>query len=166
MDIENSDEKLKELQEELIHVENVLLVTYAGLLGFSSACALAVLSEDKHTYFILAAFLFFIIAIFCFGLMVLGKIFVLHKGNGLHIGHVIIQEESASIKAGIGGIALIAGLALYATKISFWCFFFVLIGAILAFRSHAKFRKNLNGMGDARTILKRIQKENQSGHHN
>lgn len=154
--IENPQETMEKLQDELIHVVNVSLVQYGGVLGFSSACVLSILSDDNPSTYTLSAFLCFIIAMFCFSTVVLSLIFVLSKGAGLHIGHVIIQEESRNTKSVIGMLAMVSGLALYSAKISIWCIPFVLIGAVLAFRSQIKFNKKFGTQEDARKLLKRI----------
>jgi len=154
--IENPRETMQKLQEELIHCVNVSLVQYGGLLGFSSACAIAILSGDTKSEFTIPAFLCFIMAMFCFARIVLGLIFVLYKGIGIHIGHVMVHEDERTISSAIGMLAMVVGLALYSAKLSIWCIPFVLIGAAIAFRSHSKFKQKLDAQEDARNLLKRV----------
>jgi hypothetical protein len=154
--IENPQETMQKLQDELIHVVNVSLVQYGGMLGFCSACVLSILSGETKSTFTLSAFLCFIIAMFCFATVVLSLIFVLSKGAGLHIGHVIIQADSKTTKSVIGMLAMVSGLALYSAKISLWCIPFVLIGAVFAFRSQVEFNKKFGTQEDARKLLQRI----------
>lgn len=145
-------EAVQKLQKETIYKEQVLLAQYSGLLGFSGACLLSVLNSGINSPGITWAFCFFITAVFCYTPIVLGRVFVLHKGMSLHIGHVIIAEDSSGFTFVIGGLSLVLGLATFSMQFSVWCAPFVIACAVLAFLHHIRFKRKFDVMIDARDI--------------
>jgi hypothetical protein len=145
-------ETVKRLQAETAHKENVVLAMYSGLLGFSGACLLAVLAGNERSTATIGALCLFVVATFSYATIVLGKVFVLHKGQSLHIGHVIVAEDAAAPALRIGGPSLVSGLGLYSAGLSWWCSAFVIICAVVAFRHHLRFKKSFNLLMDARDI--------------
>ena len=152
--MKNKEAELLRLQAETAHKENVLHGLYSGLLGFSGACLLMALGGGANTILEILAVCLFVTATFFYATVVLSRIFVLHKGVSLHIGHVIVAEDNSKPAMIVAGISLVAGLSAYASRASIWVSFFVVMCAVLAFKHHLRFKRNFDAMIDAREMLK------------
>ena len=148
------EDELLRLQAETAHKENVLLGLYSGLLGFSGACLLMALGGGANTVLEIIALCLFVVATFFYATVVLSRIFVLHKGVSLHIGHAIVAEDNSKPALIAAGISLVAGLSAYSSRASLLVSLFVILCAIIAFKHHVRFKRQFDNLIDARDALK------------
>ena len=147
-------EQLAELQHEAQQREGLLLGLHSGLLGFSAASLLALVAAQPHGLLTTVTCCSFVLSTLAFGIVVLGRILVLHKGAELHIGHIILAEDFSrrAITAGVGG--LIVGFALLVAHISFVSTVFFAASFFIAIRWHSRFKARLDEMPTAKAVMR------------
>ncbi|MBC8726628.1 hypothetical protein F6X37_35545 [Paraburkholderia sp. 31.1] len=146
-------ERLAKLQVEAKEKEGVLFVMYGALLAFSSTALLALTTVPSRGFLTTVACCSLTAACISFGTVVIGKIHVLHKAEGLHIGHIIVAENFSSLAHVLGLVFLTIGIATLVWHISWFCALFFIVCIGFAFHQHARFRKALDVMPDARHAL-------------
>ena len=152
-----SKEKLETLQGELVEKEKIALAVYAGLAAFSSACLLRLITIPSESWVIIASTCFFLISTTSFVSMVLSKYHVLHIAKGLHIGHVIVWEDSTKHTQTIGWFSFVLGFLLMLFNYSVITFLIGVASLALASKHHMKFKKELDTMTDVREVVEKSE---------
>ena len=137
-------------QAEAKEKEGVVFVMYGSLLAFSAAALLALMTVPDHGRLTITCCSSLIAACISFGTIVVGRIHVLHKAGGLHLGHIIVAEKFSNLAHVLGLVFLTIGVATLVWHISWFCALFFIMCVVLAFYQHARFRKALDVMPDAR----------------
>ncbi|MGB1799379.1 MAG: hypothetical protein ACPHLK_00965 [Gammaproteobacteria bacterium] len=145
--------EVEELQEETREKERIVLAMNAGLAGFSVACLFLVLTLDSSMFSVLLASCLLTASTACFSIIVLSKYHILHKTKDMHIGHVIVSEDSAEKPQKIGAICLAFGFLCILFSFSFITFLVGLVAFILASKQHNKFVSDSNGMVGFREFM-------------
>ena len=157
-------EQLAELQNEAQQRVGLLLGLHSVLLGFSAASLLALIAAQPHGFLTTVTCCSLVLSTIAFGLVVLGRILVLHKGSELHIGHIILAEDFSgrAIIAGVSG--LIIGFALLVAHISIACTVFLAVCLFIAVRWHSRFKAQLDKMPPAHAVMKSTTTSANSSH--
>lgn len=154
-------ESLGKLQAETKEKEEVVFVMYGSLLAFSAAALLALMTVPYHGRLTITCCCSLVAACISFGTIVVGRIHVLHKAGGLHLGHIIVAEDFSNLAHVLGLVFLTFGVATLVWHISWLCALFFIMCVVVAFYQHARFRKALDAMPDARHALQ-VAQANQS----
>lgn len=152
-DVQQRLETLAKLQTEAKEKEGVVFAMYGGLLAFSSATLLALLTITPHGYLTTGACCALLASCLSYGSIVLSRVHLLHKASALHIGHIIIAEDLSNPANTVGLVSLSIGIGLFVWHISFFCALFFAIGLGFAIRAQAQFKKKFDAMPSAKEAL-------------
>jgi len=141
---------LEELQKETSDKENIVLAMHAGLAAFSLACLLRLITLPSESILVVIASCMFVTSLISFLLIVLSKHHVLHQAKEMHIGHVIVSEDSAKYPQVIGVTCLVFGFLLMLLYISYFTFATGLIALFFAGKHHNNFKVKMDKMMGAR----------------
>lgn len=147
--------KLEELQEDTIEKEKIVLAIHAGLAAFSITCLLRLITLPSDSMLVIFASCLFTISSICFLLIVLSKYHVFHKTKDMHIGHVIVSEDSAKHPQIIGTVCLALGFLSILLYVSVLTFLVGVVALVIAAKHHSRFKTEMNKMIGAREAVKR-----------
>jgi hypothetical protein len=149
-------EQLTRLQTDTKEREAIVFAMYGALLAFSGAALLALMTVTPQKYLTTATCCALLTSCLSFGTIVVSRVHVLHKGNHLHIGHVMVADDFSGGTHLLGITSLAIGVALFVWHISFYCALFFIAGLGFAFHRHIRFRRQFDALPTARQFIDRM----------
>lgn len=145
---------MEQLQAEGIEKEKIVLAIYAGMAAFSITCLLRLITLPNESILIIIASCFFTISAISYSLIVLSKYHVLLKAKDMHIGHIIVSQDSSEHPRIIGLFCITLGFLVVLLYISVITFIVGIISLVFAVKHHNKFVTEMKKMIGAREALK------------
>lgn len=134
-------QNLEELQSELVEKEKISQAMHAGLAAFSFTCLLRLVTLPSDSLLVIISSCLFTVSSAAFLQIVISKYHVLHQVKSIHIGHVLVSEDSLKHPQLIGSICLVLGFLLMLLYISVFTCIIGIVALYFSSKHQGKFRK-------------------------